>query len=69
MAHQLGFLVQNVHRDGGLMGSYIFRRQGGGGVLLMDPTIVGSWRFSFCGDPVAPGGPVEQVIAQFDRPG
>ena len=41
------------------MGGYILRR-----LLLMIPTIVGIMGISFLVIQFAPGGPVEQVIAQ-----
>jgi microcin C transport system permease protein len=43
------------------MGAYIFRR-----LLLMIPTIVGIMGISFLVIQFAPGGPVEQVIAQLN---
>lgn len=46
------------------MGAYIFRR-----LLLMIPTIVGIMAISFAVIQFAPGGPVEQVIAQLTGEG
>ena len=46
------------------MGAYIFRR-----LLLMVPTIVGIMAISFIVIQFAPGGPVEQVIAQLTGDG
>ena len=42
-----------------LMGAYILRR-----ILLMIPTMIGIMGISFLVVQFAPGGPVEQVIAQ-----
>ncbi|MBC7313155.1 MAG: microcin ABC transporter permease, partial [Rhizobium sp.] len=46
------------------MGAYILRR-----LLLMIPTIVGIMAISFLVIQFAPGGPVEQVIAQLSGQG
>jgi microcin C transport system permease protein len=46
------------------MGAYILRR-----LLLMIPTIVGIMAISFAVIQFAPGGPVEQVIAQLTGQG
>ena len=46
------------------MGAYILRR-----LLLMIPTIVGIMAISFAVIQFAPGGPVEQVIAQLTGEG
>ena len=46
------------------MGAYIFRR-----LLLMIPTIVGIMGISFLVVQFAPGGPVEQVVAQLTGQG
>jgi microcin C transport system permease protein len=46
------------------MGAYILRR-----LLLMIPTIVGIMAISFAVIQFAPGGPIEQVIAQLHRHG
>src|SRR5665213_1940252 len=50
--------VQSATRPDG-MGAYVLRR-----VLLMIPTIIGIMAVSFLVVQFAPGGPVEQVIAQ-----
>jgi microcin C transport system permease protein len=52
------------HSTGGLMGAYILRR-----LLLMIPTIIGIMAISFAVIQFAPGGPVEQVIAQLTGQG
>ena len=44
------------------MGAYILRR-----MLLMIPTMIGIMAISFVVVQFAPGGPVEQVIAQLHR--
>ena len=46
------------------MGSYILRR-----ILLMIPTLIGIMPISFVIVQFAPGGPVEQVIAQLNGQG
>jgi ABC-type microcin C transport system permease subunit YejB len=46
------------------MGAYILRR-----LLLMIPTIIGIMAISFAVIQFAPGGPVEQVIAQLTGQG
>ena len=46
------------------MGAYILRR-----LLLMIPTIIGILTITFAVIQFAPGGPVEQVIAQLSGQG
>jgi microcin C transport system permease protein len=46
------------------MGGYILKR-----LLLMIPTLLGVMLFTFAIIQFVPGGPIEQIVAELDRPG